>query len=118
MYNGYSFQEIIVLLLATPVFLMVLVAFLNVDGINNLVLKTSGTSRLNSFMPNKEAWQAGFKVFYTLLCLSVLTILILYTHDSITEGQWFKDFFRWIFLIILAGSGISIIYRAITHLSK
>jgi len=89
MYNGYSFQEIIVLLLATPVFLMVLVAFLNVDGINNLVLKTSGTS-----------------------------ILILYTHDSITEGQWFKDFFRWIFLIILAGSGISIIYRAITHLSK
>lgn len=118
MYNGYSFQEIIALLLATPVLLMVLIAFLNSDGINNLILKTNGTSKLNSFMSNKEAWEAGFKVFHTLLAISVLTILFLYTHDSITEGQWFKNFFRWIFIIILVGGGISIFYRVITYLSK
>jgi hypothetical protein len=118
MYNGYSFQEIIALLLATPVLLMVLVAVFNSDGLNNLILKTSGSNRLDSSISNKEAWQAGFKVFYTLLCLSVLTILFLYTHDSMVEGQWFKNFFRWIFIIILVGGGISIFYRVITYLSK
>ena len=118
MYSGFSFQEIIALLLATPFLIMVLIAFLNSDGINNLILKTSGTSKLDSFMPNKEAWSAGFKVFYTLLAISVLTILCIYTHDSLVDGQWFKNFFRWVFLIILVGAGISILYRAITYLSK
>ena len=118
MYNGYSFREIIFLLLTLPVLFMVLVAVFNSDGLNNLILKTSGSNRLDSLISNKEAWQAGFKVFYTLLCFSVLTILILYTHDSITEEQLFKNFFRWIFLIILAVSGISILYRAITYLVK
>jgi len=118
MYIGFSFQEIIVLLITTPLLIMVLVAVVNSDGLNNLILKTTGSSKLDSAISNKESWQAGFKIFYTLLSLSVLTILCLYTHDSLVDGQWFKNFFKWIFIIIFLGGGILIFYVALNYLGK
>jgi len=112
MYIGYSFQEITILLLAIPLLVMLIVAMLNFDTINNFILKTEGSNKLNSVISNKEAWQAGFTMFYTLLWFSVLTIIFLYIYDSITEGQWFINIFRYIFLIVLVYVGFLRLQKA------
>ncbi len=118
MEHEFSFQEISLLLLALPVLALSVIAFLDIDAVNNAILKKRGTNAYDPWISNKEAWKAGLKAFYTLTSLSAISILSLYTYHSITDGQWFKNFLKWIFLIILATTWVSIAYRAIQHMAS
>jgi hypothetical protein len=111
MYGGYEFSELSVILLVLPVAVMLIVAAINSDTINNFILKTKGTDKLDSPVSNKEAWEAGFKLFYTLLCFSVLILFFLNTAHSIVNGQWFRNFFRYLFLATLIGAFFYVIWR-------
>lgn len=111
MYGFFEFQELIVILITIPVLVMLIVAAINSDTINNFVLKTKGTDKTDSPISNKEAWEAGFKLFYTLLCFSILILFFLHTSHSIVKGQWFRNFFKYAFLASLIAACFYVIWR-------
>lgn len=111
MYFGYTFIEIIILYLAIDLLLSVLIAFLDIELLNNFILKTKGENKVNSIISNKEGWKAGYKVFKFLLVLGILGLLFLFTYTSIEKEEWLINFFKIIFLLILGYSFFKILFK-------
>jgi hypothetical protein len=118
MLRNFSIQEIIIIFTSVPIITLLLIAMLNQDWLNNLILKTKGTNHLDSWIANKEAWKAGLKVFWVLLAYSILAISFIYTRDNITPTKHYLNFFRWAFILIQLVIAVIILIRVVKYFSK